>query len=325
MYGLPPGSGAHVTNATTVGDTLEELHSAIGFREMACIKNLRRLPKSPVTLCGPGTYQPSREKKLKALQCYLAMIKYLLPANQSITSSCLWHSDLHLENIFVNPKRPTEVVGIIDWQSTDLAPLFNHARQPYFLDYDGPPVRGLERPRLPERMAQLDPTAQEKAKALYLNMSLSALYKTLLHRQNPRLYRAMDFQETSSFELLLLARNLLIDGEATYLAQVIELEKTWAELPGVRARGGASYPFHFSDAEKAEIEADVSGALRGIQAMQGIQKSLGELFPERGIVRVEQYDEAQDALRQIKEQVIESFARDERERRSWREEWPFGD
>lgn len=278
-----------------------------------------------MTLCGPGTYQPTQEKKLKALQCYLGMIKYLLPTDQSIQSSCLWHDDLHIENIFVDPKNPTEVIGIIDWQSAELAPLFEHARQPYFLDYDGPPTFGLERPRLPENLAQLDPAAQKEAKALFLNQSLSALYKAVLHRQNPRLYRAMAFQETPSFDFLLLARNLLVDGEATYLAQVLELEKTWAELPGVCARGAAPFPFRFSNEERAEIEADVSGALRGIEAMREVQESLGELFPERGIVRNDQYEETRDALRQIREQVIDMYARDEKEKEIWRAGWPFDD
>lgn len=313
------------TTDIILGNNLEAYQSAIGHREIACVRSLPRLPKSPVTLCGPGIYRPTREKKLRAIQCYLTMIKYLLPTDQSIQSSCLWHSDLHVENIFVNPKDPTEIVGIIDWQSTELAPLFYHARQPYFLDYDGPPTLGLERPRLPENLAQLDPAAQRQAKALYLNRSLSALYKTLLHRQNPPLYHALAFRETSSFDLLLLARNLLVDGEATYLAQVVELEKIWAELPGVYTRGAAPFPFQFSDEDKAEIQADVGGALRGIEAMREVQETLGELFPERGIVREEQYEEARDALRQIKEQVLETFARDESDRGIWREVWPFDD
>ena len=276
-------------------------------------------PDHPVTLCGPGTYQPTWEKKLKALQCYLAIFKYLLPTDQSIQSSCLWHDDLHVENIFVDSDKPTEVVGIIDWQSAELAPLFEHVRQPYFPDYEGPPIMGLERPRLPENLAQLNPAAQKEAKALYLKQSLSALYKTLLHRQNPRLYRAMAFQETSSFDLILLARNLLVDGEATYLAQMVELEKSWAELPGVCACGAAPFPFQFSSEERTEIEADVSGALRGIEAMREVQESLGE------IVRNDQYEETRDALRQIREQVIETYASDESDREIWREGWPFDD
>ncbi|KAL8840496.1 MAG: hypothetical protein Q9176_003822 [Flavoplaca citrina] len=285
-------------------NTLEEYESAIGHRETICVRSLPRLPRSPVTLCGPGTYQPTREKKLKALQCYLAIFKYLLPTDQSIQSSCLWHDDLHVENIFVDPDKPTEVVGIIDWQSTELAPLFEHARQPYFLDYKGPLTTGLERPRLPENLAQLDPAAQKEAKALYLNQSLSALYKTLIHRQNPRFYRAMAFQETSSFDLLLLARNLLVNGEADISSS----------SGGVgEDMGGAP----------RQIEADVVGALRGMEAMRNVQDSLGELFPEWGIVRNDQYEETRDALRQIREQVIETYASDESDREIWRDGWPF--
>ena len=278
-----------------------------------------------MTLCGPGIYQPTWEKKLKALQCYLAIVEYLLPIDQSIQSSCLWHDDLHIENIFVDSKNPTEVIGIIDWHSVKLVPLFEHARQPYFLDYDGPPTFGLERPRLPENLQQFDPAAQKEAKVLFLNQSLSALYKAFLRKQNLRLYRAMAFKETPSFDLLLLARNLLVDGEATYLAQVLELEKTWAELPGVCVRGAAPFPFRFSNEERAEIEADVSGALHGIEAMCEVQERLGELFPERGIVRNDQYEETRDALRQIKDQVVDMYARDEEEKEIWRKGWPFDD
>ena len=181
-----------MTNAI-LGSNLEEYESAIGHMESACIRNLPQLPKSPVTLCGPGTYQPSREKKLKALQCYLAMVKYLLPTDPSIQSSCLWHSDLHIENIYVDSESPTKVIGIIDWQSIALAPLFEHARQPYFLDYEEPRTIGLKRPRLPENLTELDPAVQRETKALYLKMSLSSLYKTLLHKRYPRIYRAMAF------------------------------------------------------------------------------------------------------------------------------------
>ena len=111
------------TDATS-GNTSEEYHLAIGYREIACVGSLSQLPRSPLTLCGPGTYQPTREKKMKALHCYLAMVKYLLPTDQLIQSSFLGHDDLHVENILVNPEHPTEVTGIIDWQSTEW-PLFS--------------------------------------------------------------------------------------------------------------------------------------------------------------------------------------------------------
>ena len=288
------------------------------------MRSLPQLPKSPVSLFGPGIYQPTRQKKLKALQLYLEICKYLLPTDESIQSPYLWHGDLHKENIFVNPDKPTEVVGIIDWQSTELKPLFEQACLPYFLKYDGPPTIGLERPRLLENLAQLDLEDQKKANALYLNQALSALYKTFVHRSNPRLYRAMTFRETSSFDFLELAPHLLVDGEATYLAHVVELREKWNELPRVRMlEAPPDFPFDISFEEKAEIQADAERALEGMQTMGGIRDSLGELFPEQGVVRNDQYEEARDALRQMKEQVIGMYATSESDREIWHNNWPL--
>ncbi|KAH6678552.1 hypothetical protein B0J14DRAFT_625117 [Halenospora varia] len=304
--------------------TVKDYHVAIGLREMAAVKQLPQLPKSPITLCGPGTYRPTREKKLKALDYYLRLIPFLIPSDQSISSSHLWHGDLHVANIFVNPSKPTEIVGLIDWQSTELAPLYHHARQPQNIDYDGPQMVGLERPKLRPDVEELDPEERREVKILYLKQTLLSLYNTMTHLQNPRLFAALEFQQTTSHLLLLLARNLLIDGEASYLSQVAEMEATWESLPGAK---GSPYPFSFSDAERKEMEADNEGVIRGMEAMRAIKDGAGELFPEQGLVRPELYQEsldALDALAQIKEQVIEEFAKDEGDKETWRKEWPFG-
>lgn len=72
------------------------------------------------------------------------------------------------------------------------------------------------------------------------------------------------------------------------------------------------------------MEADTEGVVRGMEAMRAIRESIGELFPEQGIVRTELYDEALDALEQMKQQVIGEFAQTEQDREIWRKEWPFG-
>ena len=130
--------------------------------------------------------------------------------------------------------------------------------------------------------ARLDPVGRKEAIPLYLKQALCALYRILLYRQNSRLYHTVALQETTSFNLLLITRSLLVDGEATYLAQVMELEKQWADLPGVKMRGAAPFPFRFSNEERAEIETDITGGLHGMEAMQGVKATLDELFPVRG-------------------------------------------
>lgn len=72
------------------------------------------------------------------------------------------------------------------------------------------------------------------------------------------------------------------------------------------------------------MEDNVNGVLRGMDWMRSIRRSIGELFPEQGIVRVDQYEETLDALEQIKVQVIEEIASNEEERGVWLKEWPFG-
>jgi hypothetical protein len=318
MSACPPHSV--ILQLTRQGLTLEEYHSAIGHRERAPVEQLPHLPKSPITLCGPGTYTPTRERKLKALQCYQSLIKYLLPEDGTITSAHMWHNDLHVANIFVDPSEPTKIVSLIDWQSTEIAPLYFQARQPHIIDYEGPPVYGLERPQPPKDLEKLDASAKNRAETVFLQRSLCSLYNTLTHGLNLKLYAALQFQHTTSYTLLLLARNLLIDGEATYLFQVAELESIWDDLPESK---GSTYPFSFSAKDREQMKADVEGAVRGMELMRAIREEIGELFPEQGIVRHELYEEALDALRQMKEQVIAEFAQTKHDREVWEEVWPF--
>ncbi|KAG5939614.1 hypothetical protein E4U59_003019 [Claviceps monticola] len=113
-------------------------------------RHVANLPPSPVSLRGPGLYQPTREKKITALECYLKLLKYLLPADRSLGSSHLWHGDLHVGTLIVDPANRTRIVGLIDWQSAELCPLYFQARQPCFIDHKGPTLNDLERPKPPD-------------------------------------------------------------------------------------------------------------------------------------------------------------------------------
>ena len=308
-----------------LGSTPEDYYSAIGYREMTCVNKVPQPPASPISLFGPGTYQPTREKKLRILSCYLNLIQYLLPIDTSIQSSSLMRGGLHADNIFVDPERPTEITGIIDWQSTELAPLFSHARLPYIMDYDGPKPVGLEIAKFLNDVPHHDLIAVNKAMDLYRDRSVVTLYNHLTHKENPRLYRAIAFRETLSYELLEYVKQLLVDGEATYLAHVAVLQLHWDDLPGVRSRGSVPFPFEFSLEEIEEITADYKGAALAMDIMNRVENSIGDLFSDRGVIRAHRYDEAKDALQQMKEQVIELYARNEKEKEAWQENWPFDD
>ncbi|KAJ6268763.1 hypothetical protein PSV08DRAFT_373214 [Bipolaris maydis] len=184
----------------------------------------------------------------------------LLPADQTISSAHLWHDDLHVASIFADPAEPTKVVGLIDWQSTEISPLYFHARQPQIINYVGPTINGLQRLQLPKDWEEFKPSEREVANTLYLPQSLS------------------------------------------------ELEPTWSEFSG---KGDSNY-------------ADAEGAIRGMEAMSSIRESLGDFFPEKGIVKQDNYEEALDALSEMKDRKISKFASNAKEREAWEKEWPFG-
>jgi len=286
------------------------------------VKAVQPLPKPPLTIV--GRYIPTRAKKLAALQSYMKLVKFLLPTDTSITTSHVWHSDLHVENIFVNPVKPTEIVGIIDWQSIALVPLFENSPQPGLLDYDGPPLNGLERPEEPKNLDQLDPLQRAAAFDNYMDMTLASYYQNLIYYTNKRLFRAIEFRETISYALLGTARNILIDGEAVYQERVAdELEKAWNTLPGVQALNDPPYPFTFSKEELSAIQKDYEGMCDGIMCMAQIQEEMGDLFPSDRCISHERYDDAKETLKAYKHKVLNEFARDEEEKAAVIAWWPY--
>lgn len=254
---------------------------------------------------------------MKALQCYLTLYKHILP-DPSVATAHLWHSDLHQANIFVNPSKPTEIVGIIDWQSTEIAPLFYHARQPQIIEASD--VFGLDRPHLPSNIDNLDSEAKKLAHDRFFKESLLVAYNTLIHRKNPRLYSVFEFQQSPEYNLLTFPRNIVVDGEASYLLESVNFEEVWKTSTRFKS---LPFPLHFTEQERKEIRSDVEGATRGMELMQSLKDSLEDLFPEHGIVKLEQYEEALDALRQMKEQVIKEYATTEEDRETWCRQWPF--
>ncbi|CAG5150661.1 uncharacterized protein ALTATR162_LOCUS2734 [Alternaria atra] len=53
-----------------------------------------------------------------------------------VSEPVLWHTDLHMGNIYVSEESSEKIVSLIDWQSIVVSPLFLQARFPEFLSVD---------------------------------------------------------------------------------------------------------------------------------------------------------------------------------------------
>lgn len=289
------------------GDSILNYREAIGLREMAAIKELNDVPKQMAMVYGPAPlYQPTAQKKLAALDYYFQVLEYLLCENALPTNGYLWHNDLHHENIFVDPEE-LKVLGIIDWQSVQVAPLFDHCVDPCFLDYNGPDVGdNLGRPAMPESIKSLQ--GEEKAAALneFLDKALMIAWRSLVRSKNPEQYRMIRFQQSPSANLLHLSRRIFELGEAHFCALLLDLQDEWRENSQSNS-SARRFPLTFSEPETIEIEADMRRADLGIKLMKDIERDLGNLWPEKGVVEHENYEQVKALLKERKEELIAQY------------------
>jgi len=261
-------------------------------------------------LCGPSLYQPTRKKKLLACEAALQVLPRILPQEQWASTFHMWHDDLHEENIFVDADDPTVITAIIDWQSTCILPLFDHTMIPGFLDYDGPVMQGMERPKPPPLPKSMDLKDKASALKLYDERILASGYKHMVKTNIKPVFDAVMYEESEISGVLSASRNLFEVGEAYCLGSITALQNS---------------PVQFSEAELTEIQEDMERTAASMNAMKVIKDALGPLFPEKGCVRSDQYDDSKAALRRVKHQVVEDFSRSAEDRRIWEEVWPFDD
>jgi aminoglycoside phosphotransferase (APT) family kinase protein len=116
---------------------------------------------------------------------------YVLPEQEVTLLSVLWHEDLHMQNFFVNPENPTQILGIIDWQSVSASPLFMQVTRPAFLDFNGPIPKELGKVSLPQNFEILSLDDQREAKALQQAQTLHNLYMVRCYQQNSEAFLAI--------------------------------------------------------------------------------------------------------------------------------------
>ena len=140
----------------------------------------------------------------------------------------------------------------------------------------------------------------------------------------PLLFKALEFRETACFQLLLLARNLLVDGEATYLALLADQQQNhWQDIPRLN-HSSKHYPLQFSAEMLHKIEKDHRSAILSMDLMREIQDLIGhKFFYARGLVSHDEYEEVSKILPQAKSKFIRKYARNEETVKELEDIWPY--
>ncbi|EGE78526.2 hypothetical protein BDDG_01463 [Blastomyces dermatitidis ATCC 18188] len=190
-----------------------------------------------------------------------------------------------------------------EW-SDEGGPLFDHCVDPCFLNYNGPDVGdNLGRPAMPESIKSLQ--GEEKTAALneFLNKALMIAWRSLVRSKNPEQYRMTRLQQSPSANLLHLSRRIFELGEAHFCALLLDLQHEWRENSQSNSNA-RRFPLTFTEPETNEIEADMRRADLGIKLMKDIERDLGNLCPEKGVMEHENYEQVKALLKERKEELI---------------------
>ncbi|PWY87839.1 phosphotransferase enzyme family protein [Aspergillus sclerotioniger CBS 115572] len=299
--------------------SLKQYLQAIGTRETKAIQSLNP-PKQIALFCGPKLYQPDTEKKLAALAWYQQIVDTLIPKDTAIINPRLWHNDLHDDNIFVDPHNPEKITGIIDWQSCHISPLFNHNPDPAFLHWDGLEPETLDLVPRPN-LSGLSPEERSAAVLEYTIQNVFIGWRKLMHAKNPDLYQIVNFRKTPAYGLIFVAHRMFEYGEAHFQSLLVDLEDTWADLPAVTS--DVPFPYQFSEADIERIRSDSDGAVAGTDLVAEVKEQLGDLWPDKGLIEHEQYEDCKAALNEIKAQILEQLAETDEEKAEYERYWPF--
>lgn len=202
--------------------------------------------------CQSSYYKGTVDQQRQLLDVTVDLMK-LLDSNDFLRTACqptLWHTDLHMGNIFVAPDECSRIVSVIDFQSTSVLPAFLQAQWPIFLrppqNYDY--VKGIFQPKLPDDFDQLDEESRILALREWSQVKLAKAYEVSTYLEDRPAHNAMSVPRVFR-ELFIRCGEVSEEGIVPLRACLIEIFQNWASLGF-----SGNCPYSFSQAEIDEHE-----------------------------------------------------------------------
>ncbi|PLB44433.1 hypothetical protein P170DRAFT_417061 [Aspergillus steynii IBT 23096] len=257
---------------------------------------------------------------LALLSQYMNVAPYLVPppSDEPARSIVLWHPDLHLDNVFVDPDTH-EITCIVDWQSACAAPLFYQSSVPRMFRHHRPVREGWVVPERPENYDCLVEDEQKMIDNDLESETLHKYYEALVLKRAPRHWSVL--QQTSVPTVrkpVWLVTGVWENQDLFFLRQsLLSLSKNWEE---VTARGQLPCPIEFTDQE-LELHSKEEDNMDGVGHMLTLFRDQGVL-PVDGMVDPKDYEIARESSRRFKD-IFVGLAKDENERELYTKLWPY--
>lgn len=261
---------------------------------------------------------------LDLIDKYLSITPYITQSGKTERKICtptLWHSDLHLNNIFIDPASNL-ITSIIDWQSTRIAPLVLQAKIPRMFRHVHPLKPGWLMPVKASNHENLDPKEKLKADKLYESALCQKYYEVITAKRNPLRYSALRHNETLKAPFCVPLRTVCGAWKNRKLwklrSSLVSIRENWQEIETAAVK----CPNHFTEEELKLHEEEIDNLDHIEQMMEGFQKA--GILPPDGRVDPEDFEYMQNMNHVQREQYL-SMAADEAERKAMEYIWPYQD
>ncbi|RAK81773.1 uncharacterized protein BO72DRAFT_482937 [Aspergillus fijiensis CBS 313.89] len=259
---------------------------------------------------------------LHLLDQYMKVAPFQVPSSTdgAASSNVLWHPDLHLDNVFVDPLTHT-ITDIIDWQSACVAPLFYQSYVPRMFRHPGPVQEGWAVPERPENFDTLSAEEQDKLASDHESQIIHKYYEALVYKRAPRHWAVLE-QKTIPIirKPAWLVTGVWENRDLFFLRQsLLLLVNLWEDL---FADGPTPCPITFTQKE-IELHAEEETNMDGIGQVLTLFRDQGVL-PVDGVVDPKDYETAVEDSRKFK-QVFLGTAENDKERALYSKLWPYQD
>ncbi|RAH65762.1 uncharacterized protein BO66DRAFT_414864 [Aspergillus aculeatinus CBS 121060] len=225
--------------------TLSDLGKSIAKREISRITHRQSTPGLPF-------HQGSIQEQTQLLKSAVSVFQRI-DSHPSIGQSAqptLWHTDLHMGNIFVAPDESSRIVSLIDFQSLAIHPRFLQARWPVFLKPPTNYPKGLVKPTLPDGFTSLDEESQAAALQEFSQAKLAKAYEVAKFLDDRVAHDAMVNVVPRVFrELFVRCGEVSEVGTVPLRECLIEISRNWSALDFT-----SECPYSFSDEEISRHE-----------------------------------------------------------------------
>lgn len=239
--------------------------------------------------------------------------------DEAAISNVLWHPDLHLDNVFVDPDTH-EITSILDWQSACVAPLFYQSEVPRMFRHSGPVQEGGGViPTRPENYDSLSEEEQKKVDNDLESQIMHMYYVTQVYKRAPRHWAV--YQQNSIPIIrkpVRLVNGVWENRHLFFLRQsLMSLATHWEDI---FPNSQVPCPIKFTDKE-FELHTKEEENMDGVGEMRAMFRDQG-LLPVDGMVEREHYDIAREHSREFKDIFI-GLAKDQAERELFTKLWPY--